>query len=201
MKTLLAAWLGLSFLVVCSHHCQVISETSSWSVLPLVSILYVIHAWTSTNFSCFLELQAMGRFQSKMLHFKIKLSSSWESITSVLLKESGSKRWRKWKLQYDSNSTQAVWLMCWDGFSAVLSLAFVRLSRARESSGTEPPFQFFDPGPARGRDVCLCTLKQPKRCFKLCSYNDKVGVANPDCYPSPASVLSIWGIALFFSPA
>lgn len=201
MKTLLAAWLGLSFPVVCSHHCQVIPETSSWSLLPLVSILYAIRASTSTSFSCFLELQAIGHFQYKMLHFKIKLSANWESIPCILLRKSGSKRWRKWKLQYDSNSTQAVWLTWWDRFSAVLSLAFVRLSRASESSGTEPPFQSFDPGPARGRAVCLRTLKQPKRCFKLCSYNDKVGAANPDCYPSPASVLSIWGIALFFSPA
>lgn len=69
----------------------------------------------------------------------------------------------------------------------------MKLSRARESGGTEPPFQSFDPGPARGRTGCLRTLKQPKRCFKLCSYNDEVGAANPDCCPSPASVVS-WAL-------
>lgn len=67
---------SLSFTVLCSCHCQVTSEISLWSLLPFVNILYVICSSTSKIFSCFLELQPTGNFQSKMLHFKIKLSAN-----------------------------------------------------------------------------------------------------------------------------
>lgn len=66
-----------SFTVLCSCCCQVTSDISSRSLLPHVNILYAICTSTSTNFSCCLELQATGHFQSKMLHLKIKLSTNW----------------------------------------------------------------------------------------------------------------------------
>lgn len=61
----------LSFTVWYFCHCQETSEISSWSLLPFVNILYIMCALTSTNVSFFLELQAPGHFQSKMLHFKL----------------------------------------------------------------------------------------------------------------------------------
>lgn len=184
MKTCPVPWSGLCR----SPHCHVTSETRPWSCLPLVNILYLMYFY----FSCFLELQTTGLFQPKLFHFKIKLSTHWQNIPCVILKTSGPKRWRKQKLECDSTSTQAVWLTCWGGFSAVLSLAFLKRSRARGRGGTKPPSNSFDPWPARGRAGWLRASEQPERCWKQRGFN-KAGVANPGCCPGLAAVV-FWAL-------
>lgn len=82
------------------------------------------------------------------------------------------------------------WLTCWDGFSAVLSLALVKLSRARGSSGTEPPSQAFDPGPGRaGLAVCVLWSNPRGVLHSRGAANPQSCPAPPQCYPGLCSRL------------
>lgn len=120
---------------------------------------------------------------------------NWWSISCLLLKKSGFKRWRKWKLQYDSNSTQAmINVLGW-----ILSCAEFGLPEAEQSQGEQrhrATFPALWSRARQGRPGCLRALKQPKRCFTLCSYRGDLGAAN--LQPLFSAVL---GTALLCSPA
>lgn len=174
MKMLLAAWLGLH-LPQCCVYCQVTSE-----IILLVNIFHVLNNQLRQISLAFLNCKLKDI--SNLRCFIAKLKSC------LPLNKSGFKMWRKWKLQYDSNSTQAmINVLGW-----ILSCAEFGLGEAEQSQGEQwhrATFPVLWSWARQGRTGCLRALKQPKRCFTPCSHR---AAANPEL-PSPSSVLS-WAL-------